>query len=59
MNDLEKARKIVREDGGPWVGAGGTLPKNIARAVAKGIALGRKEGLALAAKAIAEAEKDA
>ena len=27
--------------------------------MAKGIALGRKEGLALAAKAIAEAEKDA
>ena len=44
---------------GPWVGAGGTLPENIAWAVAKGIALGCNEGLALAAKATAEAEKDA
>ena len=49
--DLEKAQKIVakRER---WVGSHGELPKNVADAVAEGIALGRKEGLELAAKAI-------
>jgi hypothetical protein len=42
--DLVKARKIIakRER---WVGPFGELPENIARAVAEGIALGRKEGL--------------
>ncbi len=56
--DLAKARKIVHDHGGPWVGQHGALQENSAKAVAEGIALGRKEGLALAAKAIAEAEKD-
>jgi hypothetical protein len=53
MTDLEKARKIVakRER---WVGKTGALEENVAAAVAEGIALGRKEGLELAAKLIAE-----
>lgn len=49
--DLEKANKIVSKRK-RWVGAGGTLPKNVADAVAEGIALGRQEGLELAVKAI-------
>jgi hypothetical protein len=53
MSDLEKAKKIVAKHA-PYVGAGGSLPGNIAIAVAEGIALGRKEGLELAAKLIAD-----
>lgn len=57
MSDLEKARKIVskRER---WVGQSGSLPENIAEAVAEGIAVGRKEGLELAAKLIADKIKE-
>ncbi len=51
--DLEKARKIVGKFGS-FVGAGGTMPENIAAAVAEGIALGRKDGLELAAKLIGD-----
>ena len=49
MNDLDKARRIVatRER---WVGEPGELEERIAVAVAEGIALGRKEGLAIAAE---------
>jgi hypothetical protein len=47
--DLERAREIVRAHA-PFQGAMGTLPENIARAVALGIAEGRKEGLAMASK---------
>ena len=52
MTDLEKAWKIVnaRER---WVGQHGALEKNVAGAVAEGIALGRREGLELAGKLIA------
>jgi hypothetical protein len=42
--DLEKAREIVSRH----------IPESIAWAVAEGIALGRKEGIALAAEAIAD-----
>jgi hypothetical protein len=51
MSDLEKAQRIVakRER---WVGAHGALRENVADAVAEGIALGRKEGLELAARAV-------
>ena len=40
--DLEKAREIVSRH----------IPENIASAVAEGIALGRKEGIALVAPVI-------
>ena len=53
MSDLEKARKIVAQRE-RWVGKSGTLPENVADAVAEGIALGRREGLELAAKLIAD-----
>jgi hypothetical protein len=51
MTDLDKARKIVakRER---WVGQSGALKENIAKAVAEGIALGRREGLEVVAKSI-------
>jgi flagellar biosynthesis/type III secretory pathway protein FliH len=49
--DLNKARKIVRKRK-RWVGSHGQLPENAAEAVAEGIALGRKEGLEMAAQAI-------
>ena len=49
MTDLDKARRIVatREQ---WVAEPGDLEEIIAIAVAEGIALGRKEGLAIAAE---------
>jgi hypothetical protein len=50
--DLDKARNIVRRHG-TFVGSRGDMPENIAKAVAEGIALGREEGIALAAEAIA------
>ncbi len=49
--DLEKARKIVRRHG-TFIGPSGTMPENIAKAVAEGIAMGRKEGLERAVKII-------
>src|SRR5271168_4352383 len=48
--DLEKARVIVGEFG-LLIGPAGTASETVALAVADGIALGRKEGLAMAAKA--------
>ncbi len=48
--DLEKARVIVGEFG-LLIGPAGKASEIIAKAVAEGIALGRKEGLAMAAKA--------
>ena len=57
MSDLEKAKKIVAKHA-PYVGSGGSMPGNIAIAVAEGIAMGRKEGLELAAKLIADKIKD-
>lgn len=57
MSDLEKARKIVAKRD-RWVGKHGALPENVAAAVAEGIALGRKEGLELAAQLIADKLKE-
>ena len=54
---MEKAKKIVAKHA-PYVGAGGSMPGNIAIAVAEGIAVGRKEGLELAAKLIADKIKE-
>jgi hypothetical protein len=51
LTDMEKARKIANREKF-YVGAGGTLRENIARSIAEGIALGRKEGLELAAEAV-------
>jgi len=49
--DLENAQRIVakRER---WIGSDGQLQKNVADAVAEGIAFGRREGLESATKAI-------
>ena len=44
--DIQRAREIV-DAHGPFVGKGGTMPDNIARAVAQGIAEGREQGLEL------------
>ena len=55
--DLDKARDIVKRHG-PFVGAAGSMPANIAAAVAEGIALGRKEGIAMAAEAVAKLKGD-
>lgn len=52
-SDLDKAKKIVARRKS-YVGSHDTLRKNIAAAVVDGIALGRVEGLELAAKAIAD-----
>jgi hypothetical protein len=57
MSDLEKARKIVAKRDS-YVGKHGAMLENIATAVAEGIALGRKEGLELAAKLIADKIKE-
>ena len=46
MSDLDKARKIVTQR---WISQPEALKENIAKAVAEGIALGRKEGLEMAA----------
>ena len=51
MTDLDKARKIVTQR---WMSQPEALKENIAKAVAEGIALGRKEGLEMAAKSIGE-----
>jgi hypothetical protein len=57
--DMDKAREIVKRHG-TFQGPGGlrgqqptATQENIAAAVAEGIALGRKEGIAMAAEAIA------
>ena len=51
--DLERAQKIVDRHN-RLIGFAGMMPANIATEVAEGIAVGRREGLGLAAKAIAE-----
>jgi hypothetical protein len=56
MTDMEKAEKITAKYA-PFIG-GASLEHNIARAVAEGIALGRQEGLALAAKSTADEMKE-
>jgi hypothetical protein len=48
--DLQKARVIVGEYG-LLIGPAGKASETIAQALADGIALGRKEGLAMAGKA--------
>jgi hypothetical protein len=50
--DLDKALEIVMRHGS-FVGRGGTMRESIALAVADGIALGRKEGIAMAIEALA------
>jgi hypothetical protein len=49
--DLDKAREIVRKHI-RFIGRMGMMHENIAIAVAQGIALGRKEGIAMAAEAV-------
>ena len=51
-SDLEIGPRKIVSKRKRWVGAMGTLPDNVAEAVAEGIALGRKVGLELAAKMI-------
>jgi flagellar biosynthesis/type III secretory pathway protein FliH len=49
--NIEKAREIANR--APfYIRAGGSLRENVAQSIAEGIALGRKEGLELAAEAI-------
>jgi hypothetical protein len=43
---------------GSFVGRGGTMRESIALAVAEGIALGRKEGIAMAIEALARLKSD-
>jgi hypothetical protein len=50
-SDLEKAAKIVA-DYGSFSFKGGNIREEIAVAVARGIALGRREGIAVTADAI-------
>jgi hypothetical protein len=50
--DLDKAREIIRKHV-RFIERTGITHENIAIAVAEGIALGRKEGIAMAAEAIA------
>jgi hypothetical protein len=58
--DLDKAREIVRKHI-RFIGRMGMMHENIAIAVAQGIALGRKEGIAMAAEAVSrlKSENDA
>jgi hypothetical protein len=58
--DLDKARWIVRKHI-RFIGRMGMMHENIAIAVAQGIALGRKEGIAMAAEAVSrlKSESDA
>lgn len=51
--DLEKARLIVGRHG-LLLGPAGPTSEHIAKVVAEGIALGRHEGLAMAADAVAK-----
>jgi len=52
-SDLDKARLIVGRHG-LVLGPAGPTSEHIAKAVAEGIALGREEGLALAAETLAK-----
>jgi hypothetical protein len=53
--DLDKAKEIIRKHV-RFIERTGITHENIAIAVAEGIALGRKEGIAMAAEAIARLE---
>jgi hypothetical protein len=53
--DLDKAREIIRKHV-RFIERTGITHENIAIAVAEGIALGRKEGIAMAAEAVARLE---
>jgi hypothetical protein len=56
--DLDKAREIIRKHV-RFIERTGITHENIAIAVAEGIALGRKEGIAMAVEAVARlADKD-
>lgn len=55
QSDLDKAREIIRKHV-RFIERTGITHENIAIAVAEGIALGRKEGIAMAAEAIARLE---
>jgi len=58
--DLDKAREIIKKRV-RFIDRMGMIHENIAMAVAEGIALGRKEGIAMAAEAVArlKGENDA
>jgi hypothetical protein len=58
--DLNKAREIVKKHV-RFISRTGMTHENIAMVVAEGIALGRKEGIAMAAEAVArlKSENDA
>ena len=51
-SDLDRALEIVRRHR-TFIGPAGAMEGNVAKPVAEGIALGREEGIALAAEAIA------
>jgi hypothetical protein len=55
--DLDKALEIVNRHGS-FVGRNGTMRESIALAVAEGITLGRKEGIAMAMEALARCERN-
>jgi hypothetical protein len=55
--DLDKAREIIRKHV-RFIGRMGMMHENIAMAVAEGIALGRKEGIAMAAEAISQLKQE-
>ena len=55
--DLDKAREIIRKHV-RFIERSGITHENIAIAVAEGIALGRKEGIAMAAEAIARLKRE-
>jgi hypothetical protein len=56
-SDLDKARLIVGRYGS-FLALAGEASEHIARAVAEGIALGRHEGLTMAAEAVAKLKAD-
>jgi hypothetical protein len=49
--DLKKAREIAKRHA-PYVGRKGSLPENVAVAVAEGIEFGRQQGIAMAVEAL-------
>ena len=55
--DLDRAREIIRKHV-RFIERTGITHENIAIAVAEGIALGRKEGIAMAAEAIARLKRE-
>jgi hypothetical protein len=55
--DLEKAREIAKRHV-RYIERMGMMHENIAFAVAEGMALGRKEGIAMAAEAVARLKSE-